>query len=185
LGLTISRALVEMHSGSIRAESPGKGKGATFTIELPALTVTENVETKVLQPPLPALLDAGRKSSNSKVRILLVEDHEPTRIALEHLLLRRHYQVTGVGSLTEARSVIEKQKKKINLLISDIGLPDGNGCELMEELQKHSRIKGIALTGYGMENDVNRSLAAGFLTHLTKPVRIESLDNALAVALRI
>jgi PAS domain S-box-containing protein len=184
LGLAISRALVEMHSGSIRAESPGKGKGATFTIELPALTVMDTAETKVLQPLLPALPDAGRKSSNSKVRILLVEDHEPTRTALSSLLSRRNYLVTGVGSLTEARSVIEKQKKKIHLLISDIGLPDGSGCELMEELQKHSRIKGIALTGYGAENDVNRSLAAGFLTHLTKPVRIESLDNALAAALR-
>jgi CheY-like chemotaxis protein len=96
-------------------------------------------------------------------------------------LARRNYKVTPVGSLAEARSIV--CKIKFNLLISDIGLPDGNGCELMEELKKNSRLKGIALTGYGMEHDVSRSYAAGFTAHLTKPVRMESLDDALNVAL--
>ena len=123
----------------------------------------------------------AKKIPAGDVRILLVEDHEPTRSSLTHLLSRRNYKVTPVGSLAEARSIVGK--KKFNLLISDIGLPDGNGCDLMEELRKQSQLKGIALTGYGMENDVNRSYAAGFAAHLTKPVRMESLDDALSVAL--
>lgn len=179
LGLAISRALVELHSGSIRASSPGKGKGATFSIELPPLK-REEAEVSP-QPPAPAA--APEKSVSAKgIRILLVEDHEATRLSLTHLLVRRNYKVTPASSLAEARALVEKQK--FNLLISDIGLPDGNGYELMAELQQRLHLKGIALTGYGMEQDVNRSHAAGFTAHLTKPVRMESLDDALSVALK-
>ena len=181
LGLAISRALVELQGGCIRAASEGKGKGATFTIEMPMAKESEQCETATaaapVSPPAPA-----KKVSTREIRILLVEDHEPTRASLTHLLSRRNYKVTPVGSLAEARSVVSK--RKFNLLISDIGLPDGNGCELMEELKGNTHLKGIALTGYGMEHDVSRSYAAGFAAHLTKPVRMESLDDALSVALR-
>jgi PAS domain S-box-containing protein len=181
LGLAISRALVELHVGSIRAESDGKNKGAKFSIELPVAKELENyaaaAASAVFPPPAPV-----KRIPSRNIRILLVEDHEPTRSSLTQLLSRRNYKVTPVGSLAEARSIVGKMK--FNLLISDIGLPDGNGYDLMEELRKHSQLKGIALTGYGMENDVNRSYAAGFAAHLTKPVRMESLDDALSVALR-
>lgn len=110
-----------------------------------------------------------------------MEDHKPTRTSLTHLLLRRDFKVTSAASLSEARSLLEKEK--FDLLISDIGLPDGSGCDLMEELGTRLHLKGIALTGYGMEQDVNRSQAAGFTAHLTKPVRIESLDEALMTTL--
>lgn len=181
LGLAISRALVELHAGSIRAQSDGKGKGATFSIELPIAKGVERHEAPPsrLLPPAPI---SAEKIRARQIRILLVEDHEPTRASLAHLLSRRNYQVTPVGSLAEARSVAGQ--KEFNLLISDIGLPDGNGCELMEELRRQSQLKGIALTGYGMEDDVNRSHAAGFVAHLTKPVRMELLDDALVVALK-
>ena len=116
------------------------------------------------------------------VRILLVEDHEPTRVSLAMILSRRKYQVTSAASLSEARALAKKEK--FSIVISDIGLPDGNGCDLMQELRQRLHLKGIALTGYGTERDVNRSFAAGFMAHLTKPVRIESLDNALSVALQ-
>ena len=181
LGLAITRALVELHAGSIRAESDGKGKGATFLIELPLAKEIEQSDSFSFTVPAPVAAPVKRVPARD-IRILLVEDHEPTRASLTHLLSRRNYKVTPVGSLAEARSVVGK--KKFNLLISDIGLPDGNGCDLMEELRKHSHLKGIALTGYGMENDVNRSYAAGFAAHLTKPVRMESLDDALTVALK-
>lgn len=181
LGLAITRALVVLHEGSIRAESLGKGKGATFSIELPLAKELEHWEMPkveaISKPRAPT-----KKIPSRGIRILLVEDHEPTRSSLTHLLLRRHFKVTSAASLSEARSLAEKGK--FNLLISDIGLPDGNGCDLMEELRKRLHMKGIALTGYGMEQDVNRSHAAGFAAHLTKPVRIESLDNALNMALR-
>ncbi|HTV40182.1 MAG TPA: PAS domain S-box protein [Candidatus Sulfotelmatobacter sp.] len=179
LGLAISRALVELHAGSIRAESGGKGRGATFSIELP---LAKEIELPAPLVVAPAPAPPAKKTRMREIRILLVEDHEPTRASLTHLLSRRNYKVTPVGSLAEARSLVGK--KKFNLLISDIGLPDGNGCDLMEELRKQSQLKGIALTGYGMEHDVNRSYAAGFAAHLTKPVRMESLDEALTVALK-
>jgi CheY-like chemotaxis protein len=180
LGLAISRALVELHSGIIRADSPGKGKGATFSVELPLAKDDEKAESASAELSLPAIVPTKQISSKG-IHILLVEDHEPTRVGLAHLLLRRHYKVTSVGSLAEARALLEKEH--FHLLISDIGLPDGNGCDLMKELRERFHIKGIALTGYGMENDLNRSYAAGFSAHLTKPVRIESLDEALTVAM--
>lgn len=183
LGLAISRALVEMHSGSIRVESPGRGKGATFFVELPVAQVEKSETAATVSPADAPAKKISRKGISGKgIHILLVEDHEPTRIGLTHLLLRRNYQVTSVGSLSEARAAVEKEN--VQLLISDIGLPDGNGCDLMEEMGKRFHVKGIALTGYGMENDVNRSYGAGFSAHLTKPVRIESLDEALTVAMR-
>lgn len=181
LGLAITRALVVLQEGSIRAESAGKGKGATFSIELPlakGLEQWEMPKAEVISKPRAPT----KKIPSRGIRILLVEDHEPTRSSLTHLLLRRHFKVTPAASLSEARLLA--QKGKFNLLISDIGLPDGNGCDLMEELRKRLHMKGIALTGYGMEQDVSRSHAAGFTAHLTKPVRIESLDNALNMALR-
>ena len=181
LGLAITRALVELHAGSIHAESDGKDKGAAFFIELPLAKEIEQSDSFPFTAPAPSAAPA-KKIPAREIRILLVEDHEPTRASLTHLLSRRNYKVTPVGSLAEARSLVGK--KKFHLLISDIGLPDGNGCDLMEELRQHSQLKGIALTGYGMEHDVNRSYAAGFAAHLTKPVRMELLDDALAVALK-
>ena len=114
-------------------------------------------------------------------RILLVEDHEPTRTALTHLLSRRNFEVLTAASVAEGRELASKNK--IDLLISDIGLPDGSGYALMIELRKLYGLNGIALTGYGMEEDVAHSQKAGFVAHLTKPVRIQSLDSALATAL--
>lgn len=177
LGLAISRALVELHSGVIHVESPGTGKGATFSIELP---VTE--EMKMQKTAMAPVRTPAKQRSGKGIRILLVEDHEPTRVSLMHLLLRRNYKVVPAGSVSEARDLLEKEE--FNLLISDIGLPDGNGCELMEEPGKRLHLKGIALTGYGMEQDIMRSQEAGFVAHLTKPVHIESLDNALMVAMK-
>ena len=172
------QAQLELYGGSIRTESSGKGKGATFTIELPLAK-----ETQASRPKAPTVkLPTTTRPSGKGMSILLVEDHEPTRVSLMHLLLRRHYKVVPAGTLSEARDLLGKEK--FHLLISDIGLPDGNGCDLMEGMQKGSRMKGIALTGYGMEQDIARSREAGFIVHLTKPVHIESLDNALMMAMK-
>ncbi|HEY3763129.1 MAG TPA: PAS domain S-box protein [Verrucomicrobiae bacterium] len=177
LGLAISRAVTEMHDGSIRAESPGKGKGATFIVELPLAQEVKKQEKTAPSENLSAKIVSGKG-----IRILLVEDHEPTRTSLMSLLVRRKYRVVPAGSMSEARHLLKKEK--FNLLISDIGLPDGNGCELMEESQKQSHLKGIALTGYGMEQDIARTRVAGFIAHLTKPVHVDSLDNALTLAMK-
>jgi CheY-like chemotaxis protein len=184
LGLAISRAIVEMHSGSIRASSPGKGRGATFSIELPLITASEIGKTTGLPSASGSRPTATlEKKSGQPFRILLVEDHEPTRATLVQLLLQRQYKVTSAASFAQASSLIE-ENEDFHLLISDIGLPDGNGSDLMNEFKKKFGAKGIALTGYGTEQDVARSQASGFTAHLTKPIRIESLENALAAALK-
>lgn len=174
LGLTISRMLVELHSGVIRATSDGRDKGATFTVELPFV---ENVDIPVgPRSPEPAT-EVFRKSG---ARILLVEDHEATRAALVQLLTRRHYVVVTAGSVAEARQLASREK--FDLVLSDIGLPDGNGYALMTELRDTFGLRGIALTGYGTEQDVARAKNAGFVAHLTKPIRVESLEKALSLA---
>jgi DNA-binding response OmpR family regulator len=94
------------------------------------------------------------------------------------LLARRHFSVTSVASLGEAREAAARER--FHLLISDIGLPDGNGCELMSELRGSQGLSGIALTGYGMENDIARTREAGFATHLIKPLSVQSLEKAIA-----
>ena len=184
LGLAISRVLVELHSGSIRASSPGKGKGSTFSIELPLISPSEKKKTTGLPPTTVSSMPAAKieKMPGGHLHILLVEDHEPTRLALTQLLLQRHYEVTSAASFVQACSLMEKHKD-FELLISDIGLPDGSGYDLMNEFRKKFGAKGIALTGYGSEQDVAHSQASGFTVHLTKPVRIESLESALAAAL--
>lgn len=180
LGLAISRMLVELHSGSIHADSEGNGRGATFLIQLPLAPIAKK-DGALPSAKSPARIlpsTSSAKADAEPLRILLVEDHEPTRTALTHLLARRRYEVATAASLLEARALAGRQN--FDVLISDIGLPDGSGYDLMVELRERHGLKGIALTGYGMEQDVARSQESGFVAHLTKPVRMESLDRALA-----
>jgi PAS domain S-box-containing protein len=175
LGLAITQKLVQLHSGKIEAHSGGRDQGATLTIELPLIMASElkSLETATpVSPPAVSVSSPGR-------RILLVEDHEPTRLALAHLLTRRRFEVLDAGTVADARDMAAKGK--IDFVISDIGLPDGNGYALMAELRDTYQLKGIALTGYGMEEDVTRGRSAGFITHLTKPVHIHALETALAL----
>ena len=180
LGLAISQKLIGLLGGQIRASSDGRDRGSVFIVELPLAPVGEKpVGSKTTSPAIPPPSASPPKNGR---RILLVEDHEPTRLALSHLLTRRLYEVIAAASLAEARMLAGAQS--FDLLISDIGLPDGNGCDLMIELNKDGLIRGIALTGYGMEEDLKRSQNAGFIAHLTKPVRVESLEAALHKATR-
>ena len=162
-----------MHSGHIYARSEGREKGSTFIIELPLAQI------EATHPPLNenSAANAIIFPSERRARILLVEDHEPTRNTLAHLLTRRQYKVLTARSAAEARDI--SAKEKVDLVISDVGLPDGNGNELMKELQERFGLKGIALTGYGMVHDIEQSVASGFVTHLIKPVTVRSLEKAL------
>ena len=180
LGLAISRMLVELHRGTISAASEGRGRGARFTIELPLLRADTRapVETKPAGEAAPPNGTAPTQAQALRGRVLLVEDHAPTRSTLQQLLMRRHYEVVAAGSVAEARVAMENER--VDFVISDIGLPDGNAYELMEELRSRHGLTGIALTGYGMESDIARSHAAGFAIHLTKPLRVQLLDEALA-----
>ncbi len=168
LGLAISALLVREHQGSIWAESAGRGQGATFHLELPLAAVP----TPEPAPTLPAAA-AGAWP----LRILLVEDHQTSREMIARLLTRRGHAVEAAGNVAEARELAAQHG--IDLLVSDLGLPDGHGHELMRELRPQVVLGAIALSGYGMEADVEQSKAAGFDEHLTKPVVLADLEAAI------
>ncbi|MEO7414980.1 MAG: ATP-binding protein, partial [Opitutaceae bacterium] len=177
LGLAISRKLIDLHGGRIAAMSEGKTQGASFTVCLPlapAPTAIDPAQPAGVPDAAPSAAAALRRAGS---RILLVEDHEPTRTTLGHLLKRRGYVVLAVG--TSAAALQAAQQQPFDLVLSDIGLPDSDGFTLMRHLREDHGLKGIALTGYGMEEDRLRSTNAGFFAHLTKPINIQQLDRTL------
>ena len=173
LGLTISRSIVESHGGTIHGHSDGPGKGAIFTLELPLRA------PRALHPGAPDRPEADPlpKTGPGK-RILLVEDHTDTRQSLETLLSKHKHEVKAVASARQALALAATHQ--FDLVVSDIGLPDHSGLELMAELRDRFGLKGIGLSGYGMEEDIARSRAAGFLYHLVKPIRFDRLEQLIA-----
>ncbi|HEX8522307.1 MAG TPA: response regulator [Tepidisphaeraceae bacterium] len=170
LGLAISKAMIDQHHGTIRAESEGKDQGTTFVIELP--TAGAVIPAPEMKPAPEAVQE---RAANQ--RILLVDDHADTNRAMKRLLERLGYEVSTADSVASALAAAESVP--FDLLISDIGLPDGSGLELIEQLRKKRPVKGIALSGFGMEEDVKKSRAAGFQDHLTKPINFTRLETAL------
>jgi PAS domain S-box-containing protein len=179
LGLAISRAIVEMHGGSIAAESAGTEKGSTITVRLRTVpTPTSKPGTR--QKPSPRRHDEPALRS---LRVLLVEDHRDTAEQLTRLLTRVGHEVTWAATISKARELIAAHTKQpgheFNILISDLGLPDGSGHDLMRDLASNHPIPGIALSGYGMKDDIQDSMAAGFSRHITKPVDWQELKTAI------
>ncbi|MCF3650562.1 hybrid sensor histidine kinase/response regulator [Synoicihabitans lomoniglobus] len=180
LGLAISRSLVELHHGTIQACSEGPCRGATFVITLPT-AARPGDETYVAPTAAPRSRATTRSPhpGTTARRVLLVEDHAPTRTTMTRLLRQRGFEVSTAATRAEALDV--RRHGHIDALLSDIGLPDGDGCTLLNELRQHwPRLEGIALSGYGMEEDLKRSQRHGFVLHLTKPLEIDQLDQALA-----
>lgn len=170
LGLSISRALVEAQGGTLTASSDGQGRGATFRVELEALPG--------MAPAIrPAPLAAARPFRLERRRILLVEDHIDTLRAARALLEELACDVVAVTSVREALAAAQAQS--FDLVLSDLGLPDGNGLELMARLRDRYGLSGIAVTGYGMEEDLRRSREAGFIDHLVKPITFARLERAI------
>jgi PAS domain S-box-containing protein len=167
LGLAISKTLIELHEGTLRAQSDGKDLGSTFVVELATCA------SVVAGPIREVQLDG---SSVRSLRILLVEDHETTLTILTRLLRRAGHEVVPASRIKEARRHLAEQQ--FDLVISDLGLPDGSGADLIREA-KGPLPPSIALSGYGMDSDVRECLAAGFRTHLTKPVDWERLATTI------
>ncbi len=151
--------------------------GATFIIEFPNASI----------PPVGFAHSGSASAAGTSfsdpparhpLRLLLVEDHLPTLQVLSNLLTRDGHQVVAVGTVAEALAAAATET--FQLVISDLGLPDGTGNQMMEKLRAEHGLKGIALTGYGMDEDIQRSRAAGFVTHLVKPVHMTELRRALA-----
>ena len=173
LGLAISRILTEMHGGRIDVRSEGEGRGSVFSVRLPA--AGDTVRRKEPEPP------AAVSGGSAPLRILLVEDHADTAVNLTRLLRNRGYEVNAARSVAEAKALMENSASDV--ILSDIGLPDGQGLELMQPFLASAQGRpsaGIALSGYGMPEDVRRSRDAGFTHHLTKPIDIAQLEKALA-----
>ncbi|HYF36301.1 MAG TPA: PAS domain-containing protein [Prosthecobacter sp.] len=177
LGLSISKAIIEMHGGTVSAESAGPGQGATFRVSLPASPMPADSGTTNGDAGN-AAKEAKREAGGKGLRLLVVEDHEPTLTVLARMLRREGHEVAVAGSVTAAQALASYQT--FDGVISDIGLPDGTGNELMTVLRERHGLRGIALTGYGMEEDMRQAHEAGFVVHLTKPVEFAQLRRALA-----
>ena len=168
LGLAFCKALVSLHGGTIGVESGGKGAGATFTVRL--ATVPE--PDPVAAPVIPANGD-GRTGA----RILLVEDHEATAQVMAKLLQALRYEVTTAATLESAKRLAAAHP--FDLIVSDIGLPDGTGLDLIRHVRTHRPVPALAVSGYGMEEDLRSSIEAGFSEHLVKPVDLNKLRGAI------
>lgn len=171
LGLAIARGIAELHDGRITASSAGRDHGARFVVDLPTVAVAVGKGQNPSRAPVGA--DNAKVSA---VRILLIEDHQDTAAALSIVLGARGYAIETVAT---AKQALDANLAGLALVISDIGLPDGDGLSLFRELRRKHRIEAIALSGYGTERDVRASLDAGFAAHLTKPIVIETLVAAI------
>lgn len=168
LGLAISKHLIDLHHGRIEAESRGRSFGTTFKITLDTL------------PEGAAETSADSASSKhvpKQLRILLVEDHRDTRHAMSRLLTHFGHQTSVADSTRRALEMMASQR--FDLVLCDIGLPDGSGYDVISRAKAKGPIKAVAITGFGTDEDIRRSKEAGFDFHLIKPVDFHELRTVL------
>jgi CheY-like chemotaxis protein len=120
----------------------------------------------------------NQAAEQSRRCILVVEDHDDTLRSMKMLLTRLGYEVLAAENMADALRIADEQH--FDILLSDIGLPDGSGLELLRQLRTRRKVPALALSGFGMEEDIERSEAAGFAHHLTKPVSIDQLQSAIS-----
>jgi signal transduction histidine kinase/CheY-like chemotaxis protein len=173
LGLSIAKSLVELHHGRITASSPGSGRGACFTVELPVMAAVA---------PMPATAVNGTVETEHAFRILLVEDHLDTSRVISRLLRNAGHTVECAGTATAALELC--RKTSFDLLLSDLGLPDENGLVLIGKLRAlRPQLPAICMSGYAMDEDLQACRDAGFHEHITKPVEMQQLFSAIRRAM--
>jgi PAS domain S-box-containing protein len=176
LGLAISKQLVELHGGCLRAYSAGEGQGATFTMILPLLnSAIEEVHPSELKTEPSALPDLGG------IRVLLVDDESDTRDIIQRMLEKYGAIVRAVASGEEALRILNTSAPEV--LISDIGMPGMDGYQLIRQIRarepKRSHVPAIALTAFARVEDRKRAAVAGFQSHLAKPIEMAELVRAV------
>jgi PAS domain S-box-containing protein len=174
LGLAITKALTDVHGGTVSAHSPGPHCGATFTITMP--TAAAPLGTQPAAAP-DEVHPAGL------LTILLIEDHVDTAEVMAQLIRGLGHDVTVVGRVDDALATTQAQS--FDLIVSDVGLPDGTGLDFIKTYREHSDAPAVALTGFGTDEDVRRCLSAGFTSHLTKPVNFGQLETMIEAAVKL
>jgi hypothetical protein len=168
LGMAISSALVELLEGNLVAQSAGLGRGSVFTVTFATVEPRAQHHEPV----------RASKAGHGKVKILVIEDHVETARALVRLLQNRGFRAESVGTVAEALETVKRDN--FDILLCDLGLPDATGFEFMEKIrQDRNGTPAVALTGFGMQQDIERAQAAGFNAHLTKPVNLQKLEATI------
>jgi PAS domain S-box-containing protein len=184
LGLAIARQLVELHGGTVRAQSPGEGQGSTFTVDLPLADV------RAAGSPGPAAAEAaaGPPPTLAGARVLLVEDDEATRTVFQWVLRRAGADVTAVGSAALAAAAFREGLRghRYDAVVSDVGMPLQDGYDLMREIREMERQRdggrstpAVAVSAYATDEHRARAAAAGFQAHLAKPIDAALLVEAV------
>jgi PAS domain S-box-containing protein len=184
LGLAIVRHLVELHGGTVHADSPGEGKGATFTIRLP-LPVEQREEPREpgRRPQSMSRTQQEWQMKLDGLRVLVVDDEPDTREMLKAMLEQCDANVQAAGSAAEALQIMEWWQPDV--LVSDISMPEEDGCELIRKVRalepdRGGKVPAVALTAYARNEDRARVLSAGFQIHVPKPVEPAELTAVIA-----
>jgi len=170
LGLAIAKAVVDLHGGTITAASAGPGMGATFTVSLPLHAAVDAIPADQRAPE-------ETRGSTRGLRLLLVEDHPDTARMLTRLL-----ELDGINvcwAATKEEALKQSATAEFDVIVSDLGLPDGSAMDLLRQMANTRPPAAIAMSGYGMEEDVRQSREAGFMEHLVKPVDVLQLRQAI------
>jgi PAS domain S-box-containing protein len=189
IGLSIVKTLVELHGGSVRVKSAGENQGASFAIALPVSHVTnEEVERSLRLPVLADPLEAIELPRLDRTTLLIVDDEPDGRQLMVRILEGRGAQVTAVAGGVEALELLKHHR--FDILISDIGMPDLDGYELMRRVRlldsnRPGPIPAIAVTAYARAEDRQRSLLAGYQMHLAKPIEARELVAGVASLLHL
>jgi len=185
LGLAIVKHLVEQHGGTVRATSPGEGHGATFTINLPLTVVHRSTDDGERLHPRGGRSVATdfKRLDLSGITVVVVDDHDDARDLIKRVLEECDAKVVTASGAAEALATVERERPDV--LVSDIGMPEVDGYELLRMVRALGPAKGgglpaIALTAFARSEDRTRALHAGFLVHVSKPVEPSELVATVA-----